>query len=277
MPERAMITLSYSTRISAVLGCEATWLSEALPHSQLHGKRLEWQIYGQRFGIRNHLRSQYPQICPRCVHHEGYCRQEWDLSIAALCVRHRCLLVDHCLKCCGRLRWDRPDLGVCHCGAILASLMERPADPGVFQIMAAVESLMAGESQTPEYWPQEGLPKVLGDLSLDGLITLIHGFGANSFAHQAGRTSQFTRVARTHEWAEILDRGVLRLRSFVGAGKSTIQELAARVSQPLLMRLANDGLCFNDAQVGRQIFEALYGKDEARRLRANHSQLELFE
>lgn len=277
MPERAMITAPYAARIADVLGCEATWLSEALPHSQLHGKRHAWKVYGQRFGIRNHLRSLYPQVCPRCVHHEGYCRKEWDLSITALCVRHRCPLVDHCQKCRGRLRWDRPDLGVCHCGAVLASLMERPADAGVFQILSAVDSLMAGELQTPDFWPREGLPNVLVDLSLDGLITLVHAFGAHAFAHQSGRTSQFTRVARTHEWVDILERGVSRLRWFASGGKATMQELAAHVSQPLLMRLANDDFRAKDAQVGHQIFEALYGKDQARRLRASHSQLELFE
>ncbi len=272
-----MLTASHAARISGVLGCEATWLSEALPFLQDRGKSNVWHIYGQRVDIRSHLRGMHPQVCPRCIHHDGYCRKEWDLSITAICRRHKCSLVDQCQRCHGRLRWDRPDLGVCHCGAILQSTTGQDINPGVLMILSAVEVLMMGEPYAPVTWLSVGLPAIASDLSLNGLMALVHAFGVNDAAHQAGRTQQFTRVARTHEWVGILERGSERLRRFEAANRSQLQELAELVSQSLLVRLAKAGSRGADAQVGLHVLEQLFGKTEARRLHSNHIQMELFE
>lgn len=144
-------------------------------------------------------------------------------------------------------------------------------------ILSAVEGLMMGEPYAPVTWLSVGLPALASDLSLNGLMALVHAFGVNDAAHQAGRTQLFTRVARTHEWVGILERGSERLRRFEAANRSQLQELAELVSQSLLVRLAKAGSRGADAQVGLHVLEQLFGKTEARRLHSNHIQMELFE
>jgi len=61
------------------------------------------------------IKSESHKVCPRCLKEYGYIRKIWDLVPVTTCPLHKCLLLDQCPNCGGRLRFSRNRLSVCRC------------------------------------------------------------------------------------------------------------------------------------------------------------------
>lgn len=61
------------------------------------------------------IKSQSHKVCPRCLTEYGYIRKIWDLVPVTVCPLHKCLLLDQCHNCGGRLRFSRNRVSVCRC------------------------------------------------------------------------------------------------------------------------------------------------------------------
>ena len=67
------------------------------------------------------LELEQPRVCPECLETLGFIEAHWDLEIMTACTVHLCSAVQNCAACGDRLRWFRPDLLRCHCGARIES------------------------------------------------------------------------------------------------------------------------------------------------------------
>lgn len=70
-----------------------------------------------------------PRLCPGCLAEQSYWRATWGLSLFVACPSHRVRLLDHCHRCFEPLRWCRPALLLCGCGADLRKGKSAPAPP----------------------------------------------------------------------------------------------------------------------------------------------------
>ena len=61
-----------------------------------------------------HLRLDYPRICPLCLDTNNIALAVWDIPAITVCPEHRIPLFDHCPECDTRLRWNRPGIHLCH-------------------------------------------------------------------------------------------------------------------------------------------------------------------
>ena len=113
---------NYDTASSYVLGnASLTKLSQI---TNLPEKKLESLRYGlnkqKQSTIHNHkianehLRLDYPRICPLCLETNNLARAVWDIPAMTVCPEHHTLLFDHCPDCDTRLRWNRPGVHLCH-------------------------------------------------------------------------------------------------------------------------------------------------------------------
>ena len=93
---------------------------------------LRYRSPGMNFGhcrllanplFKSDLRLRSPRLCPECVKEKGYIEAHFDLTLMTACPIHRKELLSACLKCFQPLRWSRPELLNCQCGA---SLFEQP-------------------------------------------------------------------------------------------------------------------------------------------------------
>ncbi|WBA82376.1 TniQ family protein [Endozoicomonas sp. GU-1] len=61
-----------------------------------------------------HLRLDYPRICPICLESNNMALAVWDIPAITVCPTHHIHLFDHCPECDTRLRWNRPGIHRCH-------------------------------------------------------------------------------------------------------------------------------------------------------------------
>ena len=60
-----------------------------------------------------------PKLCPECVAEKGFIEAHFDLALMTGCPVHSRSLLSRCPGCMKPLRWFRPGLLECHCGASL--------------------------------------------------------------------------------------------------------------------------------------------------------------
>lgn len=94
------------------------------------------------------FRLDKPAFCPHCVAEDGYLDAFWDLSIAVVCPRHGCQLLDACPKCGKKLRWFRRGLLTCECGAAFDEVILEQADHSLVELMAILKAKLHGDPIT---------------------------------------------------------------------------------------------------------------------------------
>lgn len=251
----------YASELAWMLGCSPEWLARSLvSERRLNGRRCFDQA-GQRFPFRNQLRLRDPQICPHCVHRDGFCRLSWDVSLVSACTRHGCWLIDGCSYCKAQIRWDRPSIDLCRCG--------RPYDRKEQEIASELPSALA-LSLLFEDWVEGTdrsaalavcqLPPWLAGLSLGGFLGVVHAFGSRTKPLEPCPSWITKRAARTSYWAQVATRGLDLLRTT--ATRSTVewQKLEPLVSKTLIEQVAFQSVDERERQVLRYLTGALYGE-----------------
>ncbi|MFT3897184.1 MAG: TniQ family protein [Thermomonas sp.] len=69
----------------------------------------------------SHVDMQSFRICPDCVVQHGRHEAFWHLRYVEWCPIHRGRLLTHCKVCGHQLRWNRPAIARCNCGADLTT------------------------------------------------------------------------------------------------------------------------------------------------------------
>ena len=133
--QAAKLSDGFDRRVSDLHGLEQL---SGVPASSLEAMT-HWPLPGQpgRLRFARHcvqmsaLALYQARVCPLCVAEYGFARQLWHLKTYAVCHEHAVMLVDRCHACGWRLRWLRPALDRCRCGAQLRAGAEPPLSAAV--------------------------------------------------------------------------------------------------------------------------------------------------
>jgi len=160
------------------------------------------------------IRPLRPQLCPRCIEDNGYCRLVWDLQFVSACHVHKCALVDRCPLCHRYLQWMRPFLKHCNCGFPWNKLQthEYTSDsPRVRLADIFQNKLRPAESN---FSPQDPFEVTLSGLSIDAISKLIWIFGVKEKFDSHIGTGNSQKILRTEDASRCAERGYLRLKLF---------------------------------------------------------------
>src|SRR5208283_5242349 len=117
-----------------------------------------------------------PKLCPECVAEKGFIEAHFDLALMTGCPVHNRSLLSHCPECMNPLRWFRPGLLECHCGASLRNA-DLPAISGAeADLLDIMRRKTLGLSAGRDY--ASGLPgSYLEVMSLQPLLSLVGMLG----------------------------------------------------------------------------------------------------
>lgn len=151
-----LLRLADSNAFPSARTVQRTWLnlhpSQASLRGPICGLRSLNQPDAGGLKIR-HWNTQRPRYCPICLAESGHWRSAWSLSFCVACPVHLVALVDDCL-CCGRpLKWRRPQVTRCSCGADLVGRCSVGAGEGAVDLSRQLATflhkpLRPGESCT---------------------------------------------------------------------------------------------------------------------------------
>lgn len=116
------------------------------------------------------------RICPDCVSEIGFIEAHWHLRLMAVCPRHLRPALTWCSGCERALRWFRPALLKCECGATLNGQEGpriRERDSALFEIMRAKALGCDFESEHTAGLPVNDLLR----MNLRSLVALVRGLG----------------------------------------------------------------------------------------------------
>lgn len=235
------------------------------------------RVHGLLFARTGLLRLIQPQVCASCIHQSGYCRAVWDCRLYTVCHIHQVTMTEFCNACGEALRWYRPAVDVCRCGAYFqaTSAAAVSIESAEFQIAEAIakhfgESIEVGYQAT-------GLPLWLDSLSLDGLCTLVRAFGVCLGAHErVCNSSLFKR--RGGFWRGVCGRAWSRLHQYAITAEHS--ELAPFIWEGALERMCLSPIAPVDRQVASMLLHEVFGirlGESGRGHRTMLSQLKLFE
>lgn len=235
------------------------------------------RIRGHVFLRSDLLRLRSPQICVECVHMNGYCRAPWDCRLYTVCHLHGKPMVERCGSCGAPLRWYRPGVDVCQCGAYLRRKRTEDRDPSDLAITVAAWIAEFFEGRSLNLNRESSLPSWMTAFSLDGLCTLIRAMGSKERGDQTILVSQQAKEPIEY-WQAVCARAVDRLHQL--ASWDDPAELAAWVWEGGLEGWALASVCQADQQVARKLIReilkaeivAYFGSQ-----RAVLSQMQLFE
>lgn len=108
-----------------------------------------FKILGQSLGVslkEAPLRLDKPAFCVHCVMESGHLDAFWDLSSAVACHKHRCYVLRACPSCARALRWFRPGLLTCDCGASLVNAALEPVSVALVEFMEILWMKLYGHS-----------------------------------------------------------------------------------------------------------------------------------
>lgn len=107
-----------------------------------------------------------PKICPVCVAEGRPCEAFWDLAQARACPLHSVALISQCHVCREPLKWSRPKIGRCECGADLGGAKTNEVPPAVRDLMSAFRA---------------SLYKDLSPVAVDESLSHLKGLDARRF------------------------------------------------------------------------------------------------
>lgn len=223
------------------------------------------------------LRLRKPQICVDCIHRSGYCKAMWDCRLYTVCHLHRKPMVERCKACRAPLRWYRPAVDVCQCGAYFRALSEGDWEEDSPEVAVATWIAEHCAEQGRDWCDDPSFPSWMDALSLDGLCTLIQAMGVPVTSNQrvvnsslAGEPVEF--------WQAVCGRAVERLRTLARSSDPTA--LAPTTWEGALEGWALAAVSRADQQVAQKLLRDIFRTEIVARFgsqRAALCQMRLFE
>jgi len=228
-----------------------TWLRKSLV-LWLRRERFQFaEGLGHRWSSALGLRGARPQVCPDCLRERGQCRASWEMTGEFGCLQHGRLLTDSCPHCGMPLTWMRAAVDVCACGRYLTA--GSPTHSLNTDHVCWLE-LLGARMASPE---QVGLPLAetvpwLAHLSPDGAFTTVYAAGVR--VHPSERIPLTSRVNPAPSTvAEIIDRGLQRLRDEAVGERSCSESMRGLVYEQALERLSTRGETEADRDIAGEL------------------------
>lgn len=112
------------------------------------GSRATMQLLGTELHV-SHVDMKVLRICPLCVRENSRHEAFWHLKLVQWCPIHRTPLLSNCRACGVKLRWNRPGIGVCNCGADLTDqVSEDQCLESVANLMFVLRAALYGDAET---------------------------------------------------------------------------------------------------------------------------------
>lgn len=264
-------------RLAGVLGIPIHELQYILVDKRKHMDEPAYRVDGQIVLRTELLRLGRPQICVACIHREGYCKAMWDCRLYTVCHVHRTPLVEQCKACGSPLRWYRPAVDVCQCGAYF-----RPMDVQIPDVSGAdvwvsgwIANYFGNDSRSASV--PGGMPTWISELSLDGFLSLIQAFGMKMTPHQRIIKSSYAKAAGEF-WRGVCVRAMQRLADYAGA--TDAKQSSPWVWEGALESLALSFVLHADQQVAVRLLREIFSTEIVARFgsqRAALCQMPLFE
>lgn len=218
-----------------ISGTDPSWLVHRTVLALRGEVHRSFGLLGHRFGpgVVDYLHS--AKICPQCVKRKKYYRASWQLRCICCCVEHEWILSEHCPHCGALIRWNRPAIDICSCGAFLTNADASPILPPHVKNWSewAEERLFHSESNLPAM--NYGLPALFNSLSIDGAFRVVLAVGTLPEAHAfQGEVSAL--AATSTGLVVVVSRGIERLLS-LGNQLAEIRALEPVIHSPTLERM----------------------------------------
>lgn len=216
--QREMRTAGFPiSKLAAVLGRHDQELNPIAYCATTESGERYFKILCHSLGVslkEGPLRLHKPAFCPSCIQECGYLDAFWDLSLAVACPCHRCRLIDACPACGKALRWFRPRLLTCGCGANLQGIVLEPASAGLAEIMAVMKAKLHGISLL-DLPNTAGFPlQELETLSLRSFVGVTSGLG-NHNLFSKGEPEKRNRYLTVESAVDVLSDWPSRYHQFL--------------------------------------------------------------
>lgn len=269
-------TVRHAPALARLFQTSSQWFERALPTAEKSSSpQRDW--YGHRWFYRNHLRPLNPQVCVECLHMKGYCRAIWDVTLATVCVEHKCFLVDACAQCAKPLRWDRLRIDVGHCKHVLKQARSPEVPHEMLEFQAVLDDLF-NHSNSPSRLVGKFFHPSMCELSLCGVLTVVVAFGVMTKPYEPIHSTIRSKTFSSQQWGKVVLRAIPRIRMlFDDSIESNI--LAPFVLESLLENMANRHDSGNDQMFAIRVLERLFERKIQAKFGsklASLSQLKLF-
>ena len=153
------------------------------PHNELESISYRWPCDHRRScRLLGHLLTPLelvvtrPRLCPECVAERGFIEAHFDLALMTGCPVHRRSLLCRCPGCMKPLRWFRPGLLECDCGASLRNVSLPAISGAEVDLLDIMRRKILGLAAGRNYASR--LPgSYLGVMSLQSMLSLVGMLG----------------------------------------------------------------------------------------------------
>ncbi len=127
--------------------------------------------------IRDHLLPRHyvdtfsMRWCPACLRESQYHRECWNLAFVKVCHVHQLRLLQACPNCTERVRWSRPGIRTCGCGAELLNMEARSCHGQLVEATSFLVRIFDGSLQDCSR------PTVLKGMALREVVSFISLLG----------------------------------------------------------------------------------------------------
>lgn len=234
--------------------CET--LKHRLPDLYCNGATM----YGHRFERRGMLRIKTAQVCPRCIHENGYLIDIWDIGASVCCLKHGICLVDQCPSCHVGVSWARSSISWGQCGHYLGSDVNlKSASQELMLAQWVLEHILRRRVIFEEQSMNEGM-QIFTSMSLSSWIELMFALGLRERPWQPINFSTFSFSPVAKKMQKILLRGIVRLQKLMTAEDSG-KSLSSVVYEDLLGRLALGAFSEFDRALCQRLYKTVFGVD----------------
>jgi excisionase family DNA binding protein len=185
------------------------------------------RLLGQRIRSAD-LQFQQEKVCPECVMAKGFIEAHFDLAVMIACPVHGKLLVTHCSQCSAKIRWNRPGLLICPCGATLIRSDDSSISSAVRELLDIVRRKVLHLELGEEY--SSGIPVAqLWEMTLRSLVYLIGTLGRRVVGGRG--------VLEGNDYARTVPAAAAALANWPCGFHDWLRELTAEIPDDVPLRL----------------------------------------
>lgn len=211
------------------------------------------------------IRPLRPQICGQCLHEYGYCRLTWDFQFVCACEEHHCPLIDCCPQCLRYLQWMRPLLLTCNCGFSWRCINPEKQTPDSPTVRLASLFWHKVRPNKSSFAPLDSFEQILEELSVDAISKLIWIFGFKEHADSHIGTGHSQKIWRTKQASLCVERGYLRLRSFIfDFGTEASSNVLDSINFPALKAFTQDTDTAPDSRFSERLIREINHRSDGK-------------
>lgn len=188
-----------------------------------------WQVNGEPISKGAFICARNTRVCPQCLIDQAYIRGQWSLTLYTVCAIHKTKMIDECPVCLKKIKWDRPSLLQCLCGADLTLASAEKGGSHELLLSQLIDRKIGGQislARSALFNPEQ--IERLSNLSLDGLCKTIWFLG-----HCIGNLGKYgsghgSKILALYEANTVIAQAFELLQSWPRKLGARLEDLAQR-------------------------------------------------